>query len=126
MALEHYHMMITFGQRTAARSRTKGSISLDPRGGGLDSFKRELQVVGGGGQKWFGQCWVMEEASFERFISDVVQTMKHNTGDASTEIVTYAHGAEFPGMTTDEGFDAAMADTVKKADALEFVPEPEE
>lgn len=139
MAKKRYHMMIANGMLTAASNAIKDSV-LDPRGGGLDSFSVELQRVGGGGSKWWGASWVMEETnpedppasgqfpdtiSFQVFERDIIDglNMRWNTGAANTQIATYVHEDEFLGMSPRAGFDAALADTVKKANALEQVPE---
>ena len=124
------HMFISDGQLTAARNAIKDSL-LDPRGGGLNEFSIALRRVGGGGGGWNGASWVMEREglttiSFELFVRDIIESlnMQWNTGAASVQVVTYIHEDEFPTSTPREGFEAALADTVKKPWALERVPDP--
>lgn len=124
------HMFITDGMLTAARNAIKDSL-LDPRGGGLGAFSIDLRRVGGGGAGWNGASWVMDRdglttVSFELFVRDIIEglSMQHNTGAVNVQICTYIHEDEFPGMTPRQGFEAALADLVKKPWALERVPPP--
>lgn len=131
MAIKRYHMMIANGMLVAASNAIKDSV-LDPRGGGLETFSVELQRVIGGGQHWWGASWRMEETglatiSFEAFENDIIGglNMKWNTGGAQTQIATYVHEDEFPGMSPPEAFAVALADETKKPAAMEIVPGPD-
>jgi hypothetical protein len=135
-------MFIADGSLNAASNAIKDSV-LDPRGGGLNTFSVDLQRVGGAGTGWMGASWVLpetreetlliepldiEKPSFQAFKEDIIDglNMKWNTGAPNVQVVTYVHEDEFPFMTISQGWEAALADEIKKPWALERVQVPGE
>ena len=134
MAKIRIHMAVTDGQFNAIKNRTNTPL-FDKRGGWAGNFSIDLRRADDPDAGWNGASWVMydtiassiaaegEEAiNWERFQSDVIALVRHNTGAPNVGFVSAVHETEYPGLSPRAGFDALLADTVKKPWALERVP----
>lgn len=131
------HIFITQGRLTAAQNVLENT-KLDLRGGFEGEYNVALErVAPGGAPFWFAAGgWVMNrtglnDTSLEEYLVVVVDglNLELDTGLASTDIAIYTQGTD-PGDDFDLGitpaaaFELALADTVKKPEALARIPEP--
>lgn len=124
MATTKYYLCAANGFAAPFRAKIHNA-AIDYRGGGDLSFPIELQVVGGGGQPWWGSVWTMDATMFSSLLALAVEAkpgVRINDGGPATDLAWYEH-SEFSGGALDyrSAWLQALADTVRKPNDLEEV-----